>query len=319
VKFSFKNPLYMVPAAIIFLVIAAIPWFGSEYMAALMVTILLYSILTVAWAMFSAPTGYMSLGTAAFFGVGAYTTAILGKELPFPVVVISGGLISFILALGVGAACLRLRGVYFAIFSFGLSELILNAVLFYEAERSGTMGRIVVSMDHTLVYYLMFAIFIILLLVVYFLWRSKYGLALKSIGQSEEAAAHTGVNVNAVKIITFATTALFMGLTGAILVTQWTYVDSRIAFNMNYSFMPVLMAIFGGIQLVSGQILGAVILTLISESLLIRFPYHYMLVFGLLIIAFILFFPSGVVGLVTSIWKKLRQGWRAQHESVRGS
>ena len=301
---------------IIFAFVVTLPSYGSAYYLSLLMTIFLYTILTVAWSMFSAPTGYMSLGSAAFLGIGAYTTAALGKQLPLPLIVIIGGLISFVFALLVGISCLRLRGVYFAIFTFGLTELILNAVLFYEIEVNHTVGRLVVSLDQKIVYYSMLVIIVVVLLIVFLLGRSKYGLALRSIGQAEEAAAHTGVNVNAVKVFTFALTAFFMGLTGTIIVTQWSYVDARIAFNMFYSFMPVLMAIFGGLPYVPGQILGAVALTLIEESLALRFPYHYRILFGVLIVAFILFFPSGVLGLFEWVIKKIRKSLRRQYANT---
>jgi len=181
------------------------------------------------------------------------------------------GVLSAFLAFLVGLSCLRLKGVYFSIFTFGLSELILYSVLFYEMEVSGTVGRLVVGMDEKWVYYAMLVVMLILLIAVDSLGRSKYGLALQSIGEAEQAAACMGVNVNGVKVYTFTFSAFFMGLAGGMMVTQWTYVDSRTAFNMFYSFMPALMAIFGGLKKIRGQIVGAIVLTLLAESLLIKF------------------------------------------------
>ena len=312
-EMSRTKSIFIAFLVVIFAFVVTLPLYGSSYYLSLLMTIFLYTILTVAWSMFSAPTGYMSLGSAAFLGIGAYTTAVLGKHLPLPLVIIAGGIISLAFALLVGVSCLRLRGVYFAIFTFGLTELILNSVLFYEIEVNKTVGRLVVSLAQQTVYYSMFAILIVLLLTVFLLGRSRYGLALRSIGQAEEAAAHTGVNVNAVKVYTFALSAFFMGVTGAIIVTQWSYVDARIAFNMFYSFMPVLMAIFGGLPYVPGQVLGAVALTLIEESLALRFTYHYRILFGVLIVAFILFFPAGVLGLFESAIKRLRRSSGRQY------
>jgi len=286
-------------------ILAALPLFGiTQYTISLLISVMLYVILTVSWSVFSAPTGYMSLATAAFFGVGVYTTAVLGEVLPLIIVIIIGGLFSVMLAFLVGLSCLRLKGVYFSIFTFGLSELILHSVLFFETEFAGTVGRLVVGLGEIVVYYAMFAIVVILLIMVNLLRVSKFGFALESIGQAELAAASMGVNVNAIKILTFAFGAFFMGLAGGITVTQWTYVDARTAFNMFYSFMPALMAIFGGIKKIRGQILGAVILTLLAESLLIKFPYQYMLIFGFLVVTVILFFPSGLIGLLDIIKKR---------------
>ena len=110
----------------------------------------------------------------------------------------------------------------------------------------------------------------------------------------------------------FAFTAIFMGLAGAIVVTQWTYVESNTAFNMFYSFMPALMAIFGGIGYISGQILGAVVLTLLTETLLIKFTYYYMMLFGTLILIVIVYSPSGLMGL----YEQLKKQWKKRLKKV---
>jgi branched-chain amino acid transport system permease protein len=283
---------------LVLLLLGALPIWSSTYYLSVVMSVFLYVILTVSWSMFCAPSGYMSLASASFFGVGVYTMAVFGGELPAVIIILIGGLLSSLLALLVGLSCLRLKGVYFSIFTFGLSELILNAVLFYEMEVTGTVGRMVIDINETHAYWAMLSVIVILLISVHLLKRSRYGLALRSIGQGELAASSMGVNINAVKVTTFLFSACFMGIAGAIMVTQWTYVDSRTAFNMFYSFMPALMAIFGGVQKISGQILGAIILTLLAESLLISFPYLYMLIFGTLVVLVILFFPKGLIGIM---------------------
>src|SRR4030042_1919618 len=107
--------------------------------------ILVYLILTVSWTMFSGPTGYISLAPAAFFGVGIYTSAILGKEFPVLIVVLLGGVFSVALAAFVGAITLRLRGIYFIVFTFGLVLLISSVLLWYEIKFTGTRGRFIVA------------------------------------------------------------------------------------------------------------------------------------------------------------------------------
>ncbi|MBN1994292.1 MAG: branched-chain amino acid ABC transporter permease [Anaerolineae bacterium] len=283
---------------IILVLLGTSPLYASIYTVILLTSILMYIVLTVSWVMFSGPTGYISLATAAFFGVGIYTSAILGMKLPLPLVVICGGLVSFCLALLVGALTLRLKGIYFAIFTFGLVELIKHLLLWYEINMTGTRGRFVILVDNNTIYYVMFIILVILMLTAYLIRRSKYGLALQSIGQNEEAAAHIGVNVTLVKVITFAISALFIGAAGSIMATRWTYIDPYISFNPLFSFMPVLMAIFGGLGQPYGPVLGAVIFTYLEEILITRFPYHYMLIFGIILIVAILYLPDGLVGLV---------------------
>jgi len=290
---------------IMFILLAISPLYAPRYTVILLTSIFMYVVLTVSWAIFSGPTGYISLAPAAFFGVGIYTSAILGKALPLPIVICFGALASFCLALLVGALTLRLRGIYFAIFTFGLVEFIRHLLLFWECTVTGTRGRIVILVDQTTVYYVMLAIFAISLLTSYFIRGSKLGLALQSIGQEEDAAAHTGVNVTMVKVITFAISAFFMGAAGAIMATRWTYIDPYTAFNPLLSFLPVLMAIFGGMGQLYGPIIGAAIFTYLEEFLITRFPYHYMLIFGIIMVLAIVYLPDGVVGLLQKLWKRI--------------
>jgi len=231
--------------------------------------------------------------------------------LPWPVLVCIGGLASFCLALLVGAVTLRLRGIYFAVFTLGLVELIKNFVLWWEIQRTGTRGRFVVLVDNNTIFYVMLAIFVGTLLAAYLIRRSKYGLALQSIGQDEEAAAHTGINVTVVKIVTFAFSAIFMGAAGAIWATQLTYIDPYIGFDLDYSFLPVLMAIFGGMGQLYGPILGAGAFAYLREVLITKFPYHYMLLFGIALLVVILYLPDGLVGLIQRAQRRAFGGQRA--------
>jgi branched-chain amino acid transport system permease protein len=290
---------------VILVLLATSPLFAHEYTVVLLTTIFMYIVITVSWTMFSGPTGYISLAPAAFFGVGIYTSAILGRALPLPLVIGIGALASFCLALLVGALTLRLRGIYFVMFTFGLVELLLHFILWWEVTITGTTGRVVPTVGNATVYYLMLIIFVILMVTAYTLRRSRFGLALQSIGEYEEAAAHRGINVTALKIITFALSAFFMGAAGAVMATRWTYIDPKIAFNPLISFMPVLMAIFGGMGQLYGPVIGAAIFTYLEEFLVTRFPYYYMLIFGIIMIVAILYMPEGLVGLIQKLWKRI--------------
>jgi branched-chain amino acid transport system permease protein len=296
-----------VPALLLvaLVLLAAFTRYASPYSVILLTSILMYIVLTVSWAIFSGPTGYISLATAAFFGIGIYSSALLGTKFPLPVVILIGALASFCLALLVGALTLRLRGIYFAIFTFGLVELIKHVLLWYEIRLTGTRGRFVIVVDNNTIYHVMLVIFLMLLLTAYLLRRSRWGLALKGIGQNEEAAAHMGVNVTLVKILTFAISAVFMGAAGAIMATRWTYIDPYIAFNFLLSFMPVLMATFGGLGHPYGPVLGGAVFAYLEETLITRLPYHYMLLFGIILIIVILYLPNGLVGLLQK-WQKRR-------------
>jgi branched-chain amino acid transport system permease protein len=298
-----KSPFLLGLLFLVLILLALLPLYGSVYTVILVTAIFMYIVLTVSWVIFSGPTGYISLAPAAFFGVGIYTSAILGKALPLPIVICMGALASFCLALLVGALTLRLKGIYFSIFTFGLVLLIQQLLLWYEIKFTHTRGRFVIVVNNTTIFYVMLTILVVLLLAAYFIRRSKYGLALQSIGEDEEAAAHTGINVTVLKTIIFAVSAIFIGAAGAIMATRWTYIDPYIAFNPLFSFLPVLMAIFGGMGQFYGPIIGAAIFAYLEEVLLTRFPYYYMLIFGIILVVAILYLPDGLVGLVQK-WRK---------------
>jgi branched-chain amino acid transport system permease protein len=279
-----------------------------SYIIVLSVSVLMYIVMSVSWNIFSGPTGYISLATAAFFGVGIYTSALFGANLPLPVLMLIGGTASFALALIIGAVTLRLHGVYFTIFTFGLVLLLQSLILWYEIKFSGTRGRTVVPVDYVTVFYCMFGVLVLLLLAAYLVKRSRFGMALTSIGECEDAASHVGVNTTVVKVLAFAGTAFAMGAVGAAKATTMIYVDPPIAFNVLMSFMPVLMVIFGGSGYFFGPVIGAVIFTILQEQLTTKWPKWYMIIFGSIMVLAILFLPNGLVGAmkeITGIAKKM--------------
>ena len=286
-------------------ILATLTLYGTIYSIILITDILMYIILTVSWAIFSGPTRYISLAPAVFFGVGIYVSAILGQNLPFPVVILTGGLASFVIALLAGSLTLRLKGVYFTIFTFGLLELIKQVLVWAEITITGTRGRFVIVVDNHTIYYWMLGIFVVLMITAYLIRRSRYGKALEAIGDNEEAAAHIGINTTFLKVITFSIGAFFTGAAGAAIATRWTYIDPYIAFNYFYSFLPVLMAIFGGVGHIMGPVIGAAIFAYLEETLITEFPYYYMLMFGIILLIAILYMPKGLVGLAQNLWQRL--------------
>ncbi|MGD0780200.1 MAG: branched-chain amino acid ABC transporter permease [Dehalococcoidales bacterium] len=292
---------------IILVILGFMPNYGWDYGVTLFSNFLFYIIISVSWTMFSGATGYISLATAAFYGIGIYAAALYGNTLPLYVVVLIGGVASFILAFIVGAITLRLKGIYFAMFTFGLVLLLKEVIFYWEIVIEGTRGRIVALESNETVYYYLLAIFVITMLVAYIIRKSKYGLALQSIGENEEAAAHTGVNVTMTKILTFAISAVFMGAVGVIMATKNTYVDPSTAFNPMMSFSPALMAIFGGMGNIYGPVLGAVIFTYIQEILQTgSLKNYYMLIFGAMLVATILYLPNGLMGLIQNLWRRIK-------------
>jgi len=312
-KFTPRKLLTPGIVLLIFALLVTFPLYTSGYNIVLLAAILMYVVLTVSWTMFSGPTGYISLAPAAFFGVGIYTAAVLGHSLPLLAMVGAAGLVCFILALGVGTITLRLKGVYFAIFTFGLVVLLKELLLFWEIVVTKTRGRFVVLETNDTIFYVMLGIFVATMLTTYFIRRSRLGLALVSIGENEEAAAHIGINVTWLKVLIFAISSIFMGMTGAIMATRWTYVDPYVAFNPLFSFLPVLMAIFGGLGKFYGPVIGAAIFAYTEELLLTKFPYYYMLTFGIILILVILYMPDGLAGFIEK-WRK--GGWRRKRAST---
>jgi len=297
---------YTIISAVLLILLVLLPVFISSesYDLIFLANILMYVVLTVSWAIFSGPTGYISLATSAFFGVGVYSTALFSDALPLAIVILIGGLGSFCLAYLVGSVTLRLKGMYFTMFTFGLVELIRNLVHWYEVNITGTVGRMVITPESITIYYAMVIIFLAVLLASYLIKRSKYGLALQGIGESEDAAAHTGINVTRVKTVTFAVSAFFMGLTGAAMSLRWSYVDPTMAFDISRSFMPVLMAIFGGMGHLYAPIAGASIFSILEELFTTKFPYYYMLLFGLTMLLVIRFMPLGIEGVIERLRRR---------------
>ena len=306
-----KKLIYLGISVVVLAFLATLPVYANLYTVVLVTSVLMYIVLTVSWAIFCGTTGYLSLATAAFFGIGIYTSAVLGGQIPIIIAVILGGLVSFFVAVLVGALTLRLRGVYFTMFTLGLVELIKHSLIWYEIKFTGTRGRFVIVVDNETIFWIMLGIFVILMIVTLVIRNSKYGLALQSIGEQEEAAAHSGINVTMLKVITFGISAFFMGAAGAIMATRWTYIDPGIAFNINLSFLPVLMAIFGGIGQLYGPFLGAAIIAYLEEILLTKFPYYYMLIFGVILAIVILYLPQGLSGLVDRLRRRITGEARA--------
>jgi len=262
-------------------------------------------VLAVSWALFSGTTGYMSLAPAAFFGLGIYTMALLQKELPFFLIIAIGGLIAFAFALLIGLVTLRLRGIYFAIFTFGLVVFMTEIIQYLETRLWGQHGQHIIPIDDETLLYTMLILVVVTVLATYLIRRSRYGLALLSIGGNEEAAEHMGINTTRTKIISFAVSSFFMGAAGVVIAPIFIYVNANIAFSVFYSFMPILMAVFGGTGQFYGPVVGAVIFAYLEKTLRNQFPQYFMLGFGIIMVAVILFLPNGIVGLVPMLQNKL--------------
>jgi branched-chain amino acid transport system permease protein len=261
----------------------------------------MYMVLTVNWTVFCGPTQYFSLGIAAFFGVGVYMASIVWEvrpDLPLLIVIILAGVASSFLALLVGLTTLRIKGIYFAIFTFGLSELLRHFVMWWEVNKTGTVGRWIPIIENDVVYRYMVVLAAVTILGAYILRRSRYGLAMTSIGDGQEVARHMGVNTSAVNIMVFAATCFLTGVAGALIATRWSYIDADVAFDPIRTVLTIMMSLFGGMSVLYGPIMGTVILGLVSDVVLVKFPYLSRLFLGLILVLTVMFIPEGIAGLI---------------------
>ena len=292
-----KRMLAISVPVLIFLL--TLPLYATGYVTSLLVTVLMYAILALSWNILSGYTGYISLGTAAFFGLGVYV-AVIGwpMGLPYPLLIVLGGLTSMVFALLVGYPCLRIRGPYFVILTFGLSEAVKFIVELVEVKvKAGMFGSVLVGGPSlSIFYYSLLLICLVAVVTDHIIRNSKFGYSLSSIKGNEEAAEAMGVNTTRYKLQAFAVSALFMGFVGVIMALRWTYIVPAIAFNPLTSFQTMIMAIVGGSADFRGPVLGAVVLTLISEAFGIKFPYHYLILLGVTLILIVKFLPMGILG-----------------------
>lgn len=295
-------------ASVVIAALAAVPLFVSGYHLALGISLLYFTVLATGWALFSGPTHYISLATAAFFGIGAYTTAVLTDLLPWPLVLVAAAAVGVVVALIVGLSTLRLSGIYFVIFSFGLAELIRQLVTWYEVNIHGSVGRYIFA-DTTSegIYWRLLALTVMVLGAGWLIRHSRLGLAVRVLGQDESVARHCGIDATRAKLVLFAVSAAFMTVTGAVMAPRWTYIDPAIAFNPVLSFEVVIMALFGGAGSLFGPLLGAVPLVLLFELLIANFPNYFSILLGLVFVLIVYALPNGVIGPLEAKLPPLRR------------
>jgi len=280
---------------------AIVPLVASEFIASVALSCLMYVALATSWSLFCGATRYLSLATSAFFGIGAYASATLLEVLPWPLVIACGTVLAAGVAAVMGAAVLHLRGTYFAVLTFGMTELIRHAVTFVEKQASGTVGRVLVTVpSNETVYYTVLLIAGAAIACALLVSRSRFGLALSGIGADEQRAQTLGVNTRRVKIAGFALTAAFAGAAGAAMAVRWTYIDPHTVFNPFIGFQTVLIALIGGAASIGGPVLAAIVFSVLAETLRLSLPYGYMLVLGVLLILCVLYLPNGLA----SLWQR---------------
>jgi branched-chain amino acid transport system permease protein len=293
----------------------ALPHYGSEFVVSMALTCLMYVALSSSWGLFCGSTRYLSLASSAFFGIGAYTSALVLDQLSWLQSIALGAGLATGVAVVMGAAVLHLRGTYFAVLTFGMTELIRHAVTYFEKRVTGTVGRVLtVIPDRDTIYLTVLALAVLAVLVSIMVRRSRFGLALMGIGADEQRAQTLGVNTRLIKILGFAITAAFAGAVGAAMAVRWTYIDPHTVFNPFIGFQTVLIALIGGATTLWGPLIAAIVFSVLAETLRLEAPQIYMMSLGLLLILSVLYLPGGLASLR---WSTLGGWWRDSRQSVR--
>ncbi len=293
-------------SAALLAVAACLPLTGDAFLLTLGITIAMYTVLATSWALFSGPTHYISLATAAFFGLGTYTTAIgiengLNYWATLPIAAILGA----VLAAVVGLATLRLSGVYFVIFTLGLAELVRQCVTWVQ-NISGQKGLYVLTdITEAHIYWQLVALGGLVYLAGWAINRSRLGFALRIIGDDEEVARHSGINTALAKILLFMVSGAVAAVVGSMLAPRYIYIEPAIAFSPMLSFLVVIMALLGGTGRLWGPLVGVIPFMLIWETISASFPNQTTLLLGASFLVIVYLLPRGFVGLLTDIRKRM--------------
>jgi branched-chain amino acid transport system permease protein len=293
-------PLYALAVAISL----ALPFFASELLA-YATSLLLFMTLAVAWNIQGGYLGDLSFGHVSFFGIAAYTCALLEhyKLLHFaPLNILLGALLASAFAAVIGIPFLRLRGFYFAIGTLGLSNLLylVYKIILWPITR-GASGLIIPPPQpyHIETYY--YAILLIAMgsvVLSYLVVRSKLGLAFTAIRDDPNAARAIGINTTFYRILGFAISAFVTGVGGGFFAYHNNYINPAGAFSPDTSFEMLVMVFLGGVGTLMGPVVGALILYPIEEigrTFILRG--YYILPAILLVVVFI-FMPKGIVGML---------------------
>ena len=311
-KFSTKLALAGVGIALL----ASVPWWGSAVVVQFGINVLILATLAQSWNIIGGYTGYPSFGNSVFYGLGGYGVAIAMVQygLPFPVGLAIGISLAVGFAILLGLPVLRLRGHYFAIATLGLAEVMTAIVSNLEIAGRNVGLILPLVKGDALFFELSLILLVVTTLAVMWISRSRFGFGLIAIRENEQAAAVMGVNTTLYKILAFALCSVFAAVAGGIHAYWITYLDPGSAFDVALNVKMIIMAVFGGPGTIFGPVLGAFVLSAISEILAAKVTSLASIFFGIVIIAAIVFMPRGFADLV----RRFRQsGWRYFQENIR--
>jgi len=278
--------------------------------------ILQYIVLATAWNILGGYTGYVNFGTPAFFAMGAYmaTFLMLAYKAPFPVLLLAGGLISGLLGLGIGYLTLRLKGVFFSIATLALTVVLQTVMINWEFV-GGAKGISIIRPATVLFFssYVKFLFAVMLCLAVasvtiaWWIEHSWIGRGLAAIRDNEEAAECMAVPTLKLKILATTVSGALMGMAGAPFPLHITLIEPTSAFNLDYAVNSLAMPMIGGTTTWLGPLVGAVLLGTAQQTATVTISSALnLLIVGVVLVAFVILAPEGIVGLVRRLVQRER-------------
>jgi branched-chain amino acid transport system permease protein len=287
----------------------SLPFFLGAY--ALLVVVLIYvSVLLASSLRVSLNAGQLNFGIPGFMAIGAYSSSLMVMKLgvPFVVAFFAAGVICVLASLIIGYPSLRLKGVYFLILTWGFIEVIRSIAVRWVSLTDGPKGILDIPpasvagvMLSTKASQYHFALFVtlVILFVLYRLENSRFGLTLKSIRQAEELGEAVGINTYAYKVLAFAISSFFVGLTGSVYAHTLGFVTPE-TFTFWLATMTMIYCFVGGRWTFAGPILGAVFLTILTEPLR-GLAYYERVFYGITMIVIVIFLPNGLISLPAKV------------------
>jgi branched-chain amino acid transport system permease protein len=300
-----RTLLYLVVFAFLF----TLPFYMGVYVLNVMDIILIYMALALSWDMLLR-SGQISYGMAGFFGVGGYTAVLLFLNTGVhPLLsIVLGGLAAGVLAWLIGSAVLQLRGMYFAIVTLALAEIFRVIVRNLPDLTGGPEGTVlsqaIFAGNSTYTYWLVLTAAALSVAVSEVFQHSRIHFALTSIRNDEIVAKSSGIDVFKYLVFLFAVTSAIQGITGGAYAHIYGFVSPEGSFSLDFTLLPIAMALLGGMHSTWGPVVGAVVLGVVSEFLKLQIPYGHLMVYGIIIVVAILFFPQGIVGILGQRGKK---------------
>ncbi|HEY4191850.1 MAG TPA: branched-chain amino acid ABC transporter permease [Mesorhizobium sp.] len=297
-------------------VLAAVPWFGSDVLVQFGINALLLAVLAQGWNIIGGYAGYASFGNSVFYGLGSYGVAIamVQWELPFAFGLAFGVVMAVVFAFLLGLPVLRLKGHYFAIATLALAQVMI-AIVSNVGLAGQNIGLVLPPLNNDPLFYeLSLGLLVVTTLTIFWLTRSRFGFGLIAIRENEEGAAVMGVNTTLYKVLAFALSGVFSALAGGIHAYWITFLDPESAFDISLNVKMIIMAVFGGPGTVLGPVVGALTLTTVSEFLSSEVTSVAGLFFGIVVVAAVVLMPRGLADVVRRFRKS---GWRYFAENIK--